>query len=352
MTLPGIGNCRARRWAGQGGGDLGGRRHSAPPPLHRCWPGSRSQFMELPGDVWQHISDFLQSGALSHVCGKTWAKLQGQHLRPRPFWTPGRVAAAVRRWQATLRTARLHFGDAAPAAATRGGAPYATLVAALRGAPALHTIHLDLRGREVADAGAAALAALKAAPALRDLRLNLEGCGVGDAGAQALAGLREAPALQALRLELRGNGVGDAGAHALAALTEARALRTLGLDLGGNQLGDAGAQALAALRAAPLLRALYLNLRRNELRDSGAQVCAPSRTPTSHTPPPPRFLREVLEWPYTGSPRGSPPSPNQSDHCGGKRKCIVAKIWLAIFGTQPFGSQTPVPPPPAPLLHF
>ena len=50
-----------------------------------------------------------------------------------------------------------------------------------------------------------------------------------DSGAQALAALKEAPSLHTLTLNLQNNSVGDSGAQALAALKESPLLHTLTL---------------------------------------------------------------------------------------------------------------------------
>ena len=76
---------------------------------------------------------------------------------------------------------------------------------------------------------------------------------MGESGAQALAALKDAPSLHTLSLDLHGNSVGESGAQALAALKDAPSLHTLSLDLRGNSVGDSGAQALAALKDAASL---------------------------------------------------------------------------------------------------
>ena len=99
-----------------------------------------------------------------------------------------------------------------------------------------------VHGIDIGDDGAQALAALKCAPALHTLTLNLRGNTVGDKGVQALAALKEAPCLHTLTVELSDNAVGPSGARALAALKEAQSLQALTLNLRGNTVGDIGAQ--------------------------------------------------------------------------------------------------------------
>ena len=98
----------------------------------------------------------------------------------------------------------------------------------------------------------------------------------GDRGAQALAALKDAPALHALVLDLGFNAVEHGGARALAALKDAPALHVLTLNLLENSVGDAGAQALAAVRHAKALHTLTLNLSTNAVGDCGAQVAPPA----------------------------------------------------------------------------
>ena len=54
---------------------------------------------------------------------------------------------------------------------------------------------------------------------------------MGENGAQALAALKDAPSLHTLSLDLCENSVGESGAQALAALKDAASLHTLSLDL-------------------------------------------------------------------------------------------------------------------------
>ena len=70
---------------------------------------------------------------------------------------------------------------------------------------------------------------------VRSLQLHDGGNSVGDSGAQALAALKDAPSLHTLSLDLRGNSVGDRGAQALAALKDAPSL--MGLFNHGDPIG-------------------------------------------------------------------------------------------------------------------
>ena len=76
---------------------------------------------------------------------------------------------------------------------------------------------------------------------------------MGENGAQVLAALKDAPSLHTLYVDLGQNSVGESGAQALAALKDAASLHTLSLRLGQNSMGDRAAQALAALKDAASL---------------------------------------------------------------------------------------------------
>ena len=76
---------------------------------------------------------------------------------------------------------------------TRPGGVWAAELAALKNAPSLATLTLNLHGTSMGDTGAEAVAALAAAPLLHSLTLNLDANSVGERGAQSLAALRDAP---------------------------------------------------------------------------------------------------------------------------------------------------------------
>ena len=78
--------------------------------------------------------------------------------------------------------------------------------------------------------------ALRAAPLLMTIRLNLRDNSIGLPGVAALA--RWGPALQTLSLNLERNPLGPAGVAALASLHTSRALSDLSLHLGYNKVGD------------------------------------------------------------------------------------------------------------------
>ena len=65
---------------------------------------------------------------------------------------------------------------------------------------------------------------------------------------QNLKALKEAPLLHTLKLDLPFNSIGNSGTQALAALKEAPLLHTLELDLPSNLVQDSGAEAFAALK--------------------------------------------------------------------------------------------------------
>ena len=99
---------------------------------------------------------------------------------------------------------------------------------------------------------------------------------MGGSGAQALAAVKDAPSLHTLSLNLRQNSVGESGARALAALKDAPSLNTLSLDLSGNFMGGSGAQALAALKDAASLNTLSVGARLRELFYPSVNCLPPS----------------------------------------------------------------------------
>ena len=162
-----------------------------------CLPLGDGAAESLPSDVWQHISDFLQSPVLSHVCTKTWLKLRGQHLQERLEPGVGN-ADAIHKWKMQMRTLRLTKKN------TRDSAT--PLLVALRDAPELHTLRLNFEEHQVEDSGVHALAMLKEAPSLHTLHLNLScklchlfGNQMEATGVHAFAALKDAPRLQVPR---------------------------------------------------------------------------------------------------------------------------------------------------------
>ena len=124
------------------------------------------------------------------------------------------------------------------------------------------------------DSGVQAIAALKEAPLLHTLSLNLEANGVGQGRAQVLAALKEAPSLGTLTLDLRDNSLEASDANALASLKEASSLRILTLNMEANVFGEEGAQALAALKDAAALQVLSPNLEANSVGERGPEALA------------------------------------------------------------------------------
>ena len=248
--------------AAQTEGGAGARSHR---------PGMSTGIAVLPLDAWQHISDFLQSPAVSRLCRGVWQRLRGQHLRFPRSAAPSDIEAALRRHRTALRTAKLQ---------TRlpdGALP--PLASALREAAALHTLQWDLSLGQVGEGDPKALAVLRGARALRTLRLHLQWNLIGDAGAQALAALRDAPALQTLQLCLACADIGEAGLRALAGLAAAPRLQDLHLDVQRNRLDASAVHALAqGLGAAPALRALHLDVACNRLGDGVGDALSALRT--------------------------------------------------------------------------
>ena len=218
----------------------------------------------LPPDVWQHVSLFLPSDVLSRVCRRLWQCLGRRYV------VRCASAADLRRAVHVCQNARsldlrLRLGPALQQAAE---------------CDCLTTARLALGpwGGSGGDRLVQPLEALKRAPALQTLCLDLRHTPVGARGARALAAVHAAPALRALTLDLEGAALGPPGAKALAALAAARRLRTLTLRLGRNALGDGGLAALAALGAAPALHTLALDLQVG-MRSKGVEGEGPRRRP-------------------------------------------------------------------------
>ena len=149
-----------------------------------------------------------------------------------------------------------------------------------RGTHTLQSLHLDLGGNSLGDAGALGLVALKDSLTLHTVALHLADNHIGDQGAAGLAGLNGARALQCLTLNLHGNHVGPFGARGLAQLRDRPPRHTLNLDVGLKKGGDAGACALGALGATPSLHCLSLNLQNNDVAAAGATGLAQLRQST------------------------------------------------------------------------
>ena len=166
-------------------------------------------WLHLPPDVWDRIAAFLRSTALSEVCQPLWACLGRGYVR-RACRSAGDVLR-LRDCGERLRIVHVHR------LAFTGHAPTAPdVLATLLGAPALHTVTLELAPHHcTGHREAQRLAALKDLPSLRALSLHLPQNSVDACGAQALAALKDAPALRTLTLDLSSNCVGPTGAQAL-----------------------------------------------------------------------------------------------------------------------------------------
>ena len=251
--------------------------------------------IELPDDVWQRVSDYLQSTTLSEVCSKLWGLLQGQHLQlgiasisqmtsKMPKWKPAiRSLEIVSNMQLALDAdlQLLNLEVHHEKVDDRGAQ---ALASALKDAPQMHALYLNLSDNSVGSVGAYALATLKSMPSLQILCLNLSGNSMYNSSAESLAALRDAPLLHTLHLDLSSNAVKDSGAEALAALKKAPSLRVLSLNIGHTQVGDVGAQALAGLKDAVRLHSLHLNLKDTEVGSCGAEALATLKdAPLLHT---------------------------------------------------------------------
>ncbi len=140
--------------------------------------------------------------------------------------------------------------------------------AALAESPLLERVtRLEMRGRDLGDAGAAALAASPHLGGLRELILHH--CGVQTAGAVALA---RAPLTALTWLNLGANDVNDEGVAALAAGPHLGGVRLLGL--GANNLGTPAVRAL--VRSRVLTNVEDVNLGANYLDNEAVRLLAAS----------------------------------------------------------------------------
>ena len=259
--------------------------------LHRC-----KMFLRLSDDELQYISDYVQTATMSRVCLRFWGLLHGRHVSCNVTGhTIPETMAKIKGtdvYSAVIRCTEMN-DDSVQALAelketdvrsltlslptSKVGDMGAQALAALRAAPRLTTLTLDLCGHELEYSSTQALAALRHASTLESLTINLNSKLPRYCGAHILAAFSEAPSLEALRLSLDGNQIGDSGALALASLKDASNLKQLDLGLQSNQLGDSGARALATLGDAPSLTALNLDLRFNQIGNSGATALSALR---------------------------------------------------------------------------
>lgn len=222
------------------------------------------RYIRPPADTWHRIEEYLEPSLEMSLVNRRVGRGGAMALS-------GLNQSRIRHITLDLRNTCLGDADAV-----------AIELAALKDAPSLHRLHLDLGYNGLGEAGARALAGLKDAPSLNHLALHLKGNDLADAGAQALAALKGAPFIQTLTLDLTQNGLGVAGARALATLTDAPSLLHLHLHLRDNSLGDAGVQALAALNGrGAQLKDLRLGLMNNRITDGGVMGLAILKDATS-----------------------------------------------------------------------
>ena len=119
----------------------------------------------LPTEIWQHISDFLESGILSHVCKALWLQLRGRHLRLH-VKTEDLVPLVLRQRRSTIRTLRVK-------SKVRLKHDAAKALASLSNAPALYSMSLDFAKTNMGLCGAQALSALRGTSSLHVLHLDL-----------------------------------------------------------------------------------------------------------------------------------------------------------------------------------
>ena len=237
--------------------------------MHAARTGCRSLIPAvsvLPDDLWARIAGFLQSPLLSHVSSRLWGLLQGYHLKCAvdPL-NAAQLAQALSRAH-TLGIIGKHMTDCDTDALLKDLHKVSTLTH--------FRFSLWCRTNQVAARGLQSLTALRLAPALQALDVDLYGCEIGAPGAQQLSELGTSASLRHLTLGLRFNRLGCAGAVFVSRLKGLRALSSLTLDLGYNHVGDEGAEALADLGEAPALEGLVLLLDNNGIGDRGAAALA------------------------------------------------------------------------------
>ena len=122
-----------------------------------------SRLSQLPREVWEDISGFLQCRRLSHVCKKLWQQFHGQHIRC--VVDSCNVGPILRQWYRTARTLTLvcngDLGDNGVEA-----------VALLLHAQLLQALNLHLTQAHI---NLPVLMALKDAASLHTLQLDLGG---------------------------------------------------------------------------------------------------------------------------------------------------------------------------------
>eukprot|EP00667_Euglena_gracilis_P015383 EG_transcript_15999 len=227
---------------------------------------------QLPCEVLQHISDFLQSPVLAGVCTWTHEVLHRRHIVC--GLCPASLAqdCEVGSWGEMTRSLVVCSPqNGVPKRQPAAGLPpcvagprLARHLELLPQAPNLQAITISLPACSLGDAGSKLLSRLPPPPrcgALRAVSLDLRVNDVGNSGAAALATLRFLPQLRSLTLLLGANMIGDVGARALGELRECATLHRLTISVPSNRIGTTGAKALASLKDSPALKTLDLNLR-------------------------------------------------------------------------------------------
>ena len=221
--------------------------------------GNRSSVvLKLPPDAWRVVSAFLSSVVLMQVC------------------------TSIRK---AVRSEYLHLFKAPQLLQLRGDKARLDLVRRL----VLELPHGRLRPHRASLLELEALAALKEAPSLVALHLDLRSNGLCNGNAWQLLTAINAPMLQSFSADLSNNQVWvsssgtprhGATLFALESLQKAHSLTTLHLDLSGNRMRR-GRHGLEQLRHAPALRTLHLNLSHNHLTDGCAETLCELRHSSS-----------------------------------------------------------------------
>ena len=241
--------------------------------------GNRSSVvLKLPPDAWRVVSAFLSSVVLMQVCTSIRKAVRSEYLHlfkaPQLLQLRGDKARLdlVRRLVLELPHGRLRPHRASLLEA----------LAALKEAPSLVALHLDLRSNGLCNGNAWQLLTAINAPMLQSFSADLSNnqvwvssSGTPRHGATlfALESLQKAHSLTTLHLDLSNNRM-RRGRHGLEQLRHAPALRTLHLNLSHNEVVDTCAEELSELRHSSSLRTLHLDVSNNWIGDIGAQRLA------------------------------------------------------------------------------
>jgi len=271
--------------------------------------------LQLPDEIWQSISDWLQSSALGFTCGRLFNLLQFRHVfldltSPQPIDKLSHLGAVMHRlvtlrlrcpphdnhhctairliadcarnaivleslWVELLGTDIQQWPQIGRAPAARFRTEVAHILGPFQLAPNLRFLTVHLEDEELSSTAIRALTALKEWPALTTLSL----CLVGKAlhGERHLELLGASQIMRKLNIELAGMVASPVITSALVAASSAAGLRQLTLSLAETRLSSAAVERLTGLCDRPTLERLSLDLSNNAIGDRGAIALASFR---------------------------------------------------------------------------